>query len=161
MIHDLAGAVELFSGTDIAWLLLAALLALFTLPLMGAAFTFAHYRRQARTVVGSSPLGRAGLAFIAVFWAQLVVTGLLDWMFGLVPGSLNDAVQVAGIFLAALGAASVAFVPFVAAVVTFIHYRRQPGQWPDKPSPIGRALLAFVVVAMGLMLLVSLLRWLY
>jgi hypothetical protein len=161
MGFELAGPVE-FSGTDLAWLLFAASLALFGLPLIGAAITYVYYRRPARRdVAGLSPAGRAGIAFVVVFVAQLVVTAFLDWLYGVVPGSGSDALEVVGfIFLVIGGAALYAAIPFLAGAVTYAHYRRRVGSAPNGPSPIGRAVLAFVAAWLALPLVVNLLQWL-
>jgi xanthine/uracil permease len=72
VIADLAGPVE-FSTADLLWLLLAGTLALFGLPLIGAAFTYFRYKKRAAENPDGpspSPIGRAAIVFVIVLAAQ-------------------------------------------------------------------------------------------
>ena len=83
VLQDLAGPVE-FSTADIVWLLLAATLFLFGLPLIAAAYTYVRYKRRASedpAAPAPSPLGRAAIVFVVVFVAQTLVTWVLSWFF--------------------------------------------------------------------------------
>jgi hypothetical protein len=79
MTVELAGPVE-FSTGDVVILILAGALLLFGLPLVAAAVAYLVYRKRARTDPGApSALARAGIAFVAVFGAQMLVTWILSW----------------------------------------------------------------------------------
>lgn len=81
MTFELAGPVE-FSTGDLVILVVAGALLLFGLPLLAAAVTYIVYRKRARTDPATpSALGRAGIAFVAVFGAQMLMTWILSWFY--------------------------------------------------------------------------------
>jgi hypothetical protein len=142
---------------------------LFTLPSVAAWVTYRYRLRRAGGDPGGPPLIDTALrAFGLVFATQVVVWWIVGRIAGLTTLSFGGMLRLEGTVLVAIG-------PFVAAGITFVHYRRYrraltggDGRYkrrtlsdPPAPSPTGRALFAFALAAVVLTLAGSALRSLF